>query len=67
MPCQCGSTTDRVNQADSAACDCASGSQSAAGCGCAGTTSPAPSDLDRSLERVVMELDKRVRSLEARR
>jgi len=36
------------------------------GCGCAGGVAT-PSDQESSLERVVMELDKRVRKLEASR
>ena len=64
MPCQCGTVEAGAPGADAAGgCDCGTGSD--AGCGC-GTT-PSPSDYETSLERVVMELDKRVRRLEAQR
>jgi len=67
MPCQCGSTTAGASGVDSGSCECASGSPSEAGCGCGSTASATPSDRDESLARVVMELDRRVRSLEALR
>ena len=66
MPCQCGTTGAVAGGADSAygGCDCAT--ESDAGCACGGADAPSPS-REASLERVVMELDKRVRALEARR
>jgi|GEM_PF-3301073 len=66
MPCQCASTA-HAHETDSASCECASTGHSAAACECAGNESPTASESDRSLERVVMELDKRVRTLEAHR
>ena len=74
MPCQCGTTaalTDEPN-ATAAGCGCGSGadpdagSGTTSGCACASGT-PSTSDREASLERVVMELDKRVRKLEASR
>jgi hypothetical protein len=66
MPCQCATTTTVANEADitSGACECAT--ESTGGCEC-GSGTPTPSDRQSSLERVVMELDKRVRKLEANR
>jgi hypothetical protein len=62
MPCQCGTTATVASDADItySACECAA--ESEAGCEC-GTGAPP----DSSLERLVMELDKRVRKLEANR
>ena len=62
MPCQCGTTATVASDADStySACECAT--ESAGGCDCGSGAPP-----DSSLERVVMELDKRVRKLEADR
>ncbi|HWI07266.1 MAG TPA: hypothetical protein VNT54_07085 [Solirubrobacteraceae bacterium] len=65
MPCQCGTTA--VSEGTETAyggCDCGSGS--GAGCDC-GSGVPTPSDVASNLERFVMELDKRVRKLEASR
>lgn len=50
-----------VDDADAGACDCADASTEGCACG----SSPTPSDHETSLERIVMELDKRVRRLEA--
>ncbi len=63
MPCQCATTATDPGAVLST-CDCDTES-TGAGCGCAG--SPEPSDHETSLERVVMELDKRLRKLEASR
>ncbi len=65
MPCQCSNPTIAASDADTmqSACECATG---ASGCEC-GSGVPAPSDQETSLERVVMELDQRVRKLEAGR
>ena len=62
MPCQCGTTATVVSGADIAysSCDCAT--ESEGGCECGSGVPP-----DSSLERFVMELDKRVRMLEANR
>jgi hypothetical protein len=66
MPCQCASAEAHVRPTDSASCECASAGDSAAACGCGSTESPTASEVDSNLARVVMELDKRVRTLEAR-
>lgn len=64
MPCQCGTTATADTEAGlHSGCDC--GTESGARCECGST--PAASDHTASLERVVMELDKRVRKLEAGR
>lgn len=47
------------------ACECATDSPGGCECGSGGV--PDPTDQASSLERVVMELDKRVRKLEASR
>ncbi len=67
MPCQCAATATDVTDPSAvlSACECETESTSA-GCGCGGG-GPEPSDYETSLERVVMELDKRVRKLEATR
>lgn len=70
MPCQCA-TTEAVTgdpEVRSGGCGCGSGADAHAegGCGCAAGDRDASAE-HRSLERVVMELDKRVRALEATR
>ena len=65
MPCQCNTTAVLAADTINASCECASAPESA--CECGGTGAPTPSDRSTSLDRVVMELDKRVRSLEASR
>lgn len=65
MPCQCSNPTV-ASDADTAHGGCACSTESAGPCECGGGAPP-PSDRDSSLERVVMELDKRVRKLEAGR
>ena len=63
MPCQCGTTAVAGGTGSETAhsgCDCGNGSGSACDCG-----TPTPSDVATNLERYVMELDKRVRKLEA--
>lgn len=66
MPCQCNSATAIAPQAASASCGCGSAAEPTAACEC-GTAAASPRQIDVSsgLERVVMELDKRVRALEA--
>ena len=66
MPCQCGTTATADTEAGLAqgACECAT--DTGASCECGGGV-PTPSDHAPSLERLVMELDKRVRRLEATR
>ena len=66
MPCQCGSTVVAEREAAGlhGECACATGSEASCGCGNGGAE---PSDHAPSLERLVMELDKRVRRLEASR
>lgn len=60
MPCQCNSAATALG-VESASCECASENPvGACECGTAGGGAPRGS----SLERVVMELDKRVRALE---
>ncbi len=58
VSCQCEIT------AGVAPCRCATGSDADCGCGTAAVASP---DREMTLERIVMELDKRVRRLEASR
>lgn len=60
MPCQCGTTA--TADIDSVQSGCGCETESSGGCGCG--SSPDPSDHEKNLERVVMELDKRVRKLE---
>jgi hypothetical protein len=62
MPCQC--TTHATADTSLGGCQCAS--ESASGCEC-GTEALTRTDQESSLERIVMELDKRVRRLEASR
>jgi hypothetical protein len=66
MPCQCGTTATVASDAEitSGTCECAT--QSAGGCEC-GSGTPPPPGREHSLERVVMDLDQRVRKLEANR
>lgn len=67
MPCQCSTAVTSAIEADTirSGCECATESTDACACGSDGM--PTPSDAERSLERVVMELDKRLRRLEATR
>lgn len=62
MPCQCGSTTTADVDTTPSGCGCET--ESGTGCGCG--SGPAASERDTKLERVVMELDKRLRKLEGR-
>lgn len=68
MPCQCGTTAalEADPEAGAVGCECGSGADTEAGCAC-GSGAPDPSGQERSLESVVMELDKRLRKLEASR
>jgi hypothetical protein len=66
MPCQCGTTAGAASGADAIYSGCECGTESAGACEC-GSGTPTPSDHQSSLERVVMELDRRVRKLEASR
>jgi hypothetical protein len=59
MPCQCGSHGLAERDASSG-CGCATDPEGSCECG----TAPQASDTERSLERIVMELDMRVRRLE---
>lgn len=62
MPCQCANPTVASDAAAADGCECAT--DSTTGCGC---TSPARTPPEgASLERIVMELDLRVRKLESR-
>lgn len=63
MPCQCGTTADVATDADIIEGGCGCATESTSSCGC-GSGAPTPSGQESSLERVVMELDKRVRRLE---
>ena len=65
MPCQCGTAAvagGTETETAHGGCDCGSGSGSGCDCG-----TPTASDVSTNLERYVMELDKRVRKLEAGR
>ena len=67
MPCQCGTAAvagGTETETAHSGCDCGSGS--VGGCDC-GSGTPTPSDVSTNLERYVMELDTRVRKLEAGR
>jgi hypothetical protein len=64
MPCQCGATAAAEGHADPTYGGCECGTEGAGVCECGGGA-PTPSDHERSIERVVMELDMRVRKLEA--
>ena len=67
MPCQCGTAGGVGSDAVAATLDgCGCETESAAGCECGSGGSP-PAARETSLERLVMELDKRVRKLEAKR
>lgn len=65
MPCQCATTPSGGPEAETISSGCGCASESNAGCGCDST--PEPSDRASSLERVVMDLDQRLRKLEAGR
>ena len=61
MPCQCGTEALAERpQATVSGCGCEADS----GCAC-GSGAPAPSDRELKLERLVMDLDKRLRRLES--
>lgn len=62
MPCQCNA--EALAHEGAQACECGRGPDSEGACECGGGT-PTPSDRGTSLERVVMELDKRLRALES--
>lgn len=64
MPCQCGTTSAASSVAESTQSGCGCETESGASCGCGDGPSP---EAASSLERLVMELDKRVRKLEAAR
>jgi len=64
MPCQCGTTNDASSVAEGIQSGCGCETESGATCGCGDGPAPAAAN---NLERVVMELDKRVRKLEASR
>ena len=66
MPCQCATTATYVNGEEILVGGCECGTEGAGVCECGGGA-PTPSDHEKSLERVIMELDKRVRKLEAMR
>jgi hypothetical protein len=66
MPCQCGSTATAAGAADATFGECGCATDPEGACEC-GSGAPTPSDRERSLERIVMELDKRVRRLEGAR
>ena len=64
MPCQCATTSDASSVAEGIQSGCGCETESGASCGCGDGPSP---EAATSLERVVMELDKRVRKLESAR
>ena len=66
MPCQCGTTSDASSVAEGIQSGCGCETESGNGCACGDGPSPEAAATS-SLERVVMELDKRVRKLEASR
>lgn len=63
MPCQCGVTAILTGEPYTE-CGCATDPDAECGCG-SGGGSPNPSDRELALERVVMQLDKRLRALES--
>lgn len=65
MPCQCETTANVASDDDTTYSGCRCATQSATGCQC--VSPPTPSDRESNLAQVVMELDKRVRKLEASR
>ena len=67
MPCQCSTAAIAASETDAMRGGCECGTESSEACGCGSDGTPTPSDAGRSLERVVMELDKRLRRLEATR
>jgi type IV secretory pathway TrbL component len=66
MPCQCATTSAASSVAEGIQSGCGCETESGASCGCGDGPSP-EAEAASSLERVVMELDKRVRALEAAR
>jgi len=64
MPCQCGTTAEASGVAEGIQSGCGCETESGATCGCGDGPSP---EAATNLERVVMELDKRVRKLEGAR
>ena len=66
MPCQCGTTSAASSVAEGTHSGCGCETESGARCGCGDGPSP-EAEATNSLERVVMELDKRVRKLEGGR
>ena len=60
MPCQCGTSPEAEHTRSGCECE----TTSSRGCGCSDAS---PAEAKTSLEHVVMELDKRVRRLEATR
>lgn len=65
MPCQCGTTVTAATDAETTYGGCECATETAAGCEC-GSAATHPG-RESSLERIVMDLDKRVRRLEAGR
>lgn len=63
MPCQCG-VNAIITGEEYSECTCATDPQ--ANCQC-GNGAPSTSDRELALERVVMQLDKRLRKLEGAR
>jgi len=66
MPCQCQTTAPDFNDAVGAQGGCRCATEHGAGCEC-GSEAPTATERERSLEHIVMELDKRVRRIEASR
>ena len=64
MPCQCDSPATAGTDIDETQSSCGCQTESGSTCGCA--SGPDPSDRASSLERVVTDLDQRLRKLEAR-
>lgn len=63
MPCQCGTRGAAASESETALIGCQCGTESASACEC-GTSAVSQADRELRLERVVMELDQRLRKLE---
>ncbi len=62
MPCQCATTATLADETRASVSGC--GCETDSGCAC-GTDASALSERELKLERLVMDLDKRLRRLEA--
>ena len=64
MPCQCGQNAMLRGETEYSECGCATDPEASCECG---SGMPSARDRELALERVVMQLDKRVRALEGSR